>query len=99
MDDRWESLRDYFRSRQGAAVNFAYVNAKGNSIRGFGIVYLVCDAHVVLKTRTARGYASFDYFRMPTLMRDMGIQVNHPLQAGYVPPSMGGESEEYRVEI
>lgn len=98
MNDRWEPLREWFRSRQGAAVNFAYVNAKGNSIRGFGIVYLVCDAHVVLKTRTARGYASFDYHRMPTLMREMGVEVNHPMQAGFS-PSCGEESEAERVEI
>lgn len=99
MFDRWESLREYFRSRQDTAVSFAYVNAKGDSIRGFGIVYLVCDAHIVLKTRTARGYASFDLCRMPSLMRQFGIEINNPMQAGFIPPSVGEESEECRVEI
>lgn len=99
MHDRWEPMREYFTQRQGEFVSFTYVNAKGERVKGFGIVEQVLPAHVLLKTKTVRRYASFDYCRMPTLMRDMGIQVNHPLQAGYVPPSMGGESEEYRVEI
>lgn len=98
MNDRWQVMRDYFASKLGQFVSFAYVNAKGDTIRGFGVVEQVLPAHVLLKTKTIRRYASFDYHRMPTLMRDMGVKVNHPMQAGFS-PSCGEESEAERVEI
>lgn len=98
MNDRWEPLREWFRSREGSFVSFAYVNAKGDTVRGFGVVDSVLPAHVLLKTKTVRRYASFDYHRMPTLMREMGVEVNHPMQAGFS-PSCGEESEAERVEI
>lgn len=85
----WQGMRDYFASKLGQFVSFAYVNRKGDTVRGFGIVEQVLNAHVLLKTKTVRGYASFDYENM-TVLRS---------QFSYESPLVGEESEEYRVEI
>lgn len=85
----WQGMRDYFASKVGQFISFAYVNRKGDTVRGFGIVEQVLNAHVLLKTKTVRGYASFDYENM-TVLRS---------QFSYESPLVGEESEEYRVEI
>lgn len=89
MKTDWQGMRDYFASKLGQFVSFAYVNRKGDTVRGFGIVEQVLNAHVLLKTKTVRGYASFDYENMKVLRS----------QFSYESPLVGGESEEYRVEI